>query len=158
MATSYPSSLDTFTNPQSTDLLSASGVSHADQHADVNDAVEALQAKVGVDGSAVTSSHDYKIRVQSVVPYADSAARATAVPSPVEGQMSYLEDTDAVEVYDGTEWTTISGGQDPISLNENTVTEDFTIPSGFNGLSAGPITIADGITVTVADGSAWAVV
>jgi hypothetical protein len=72
--------------------------------------------------------------------------------------MSYLEDTDAVEVYDGTEWTTISGGQDPISLNENTVTEDFTIPSGFNGLSAGPITIADGITVTVADGSAWAVV
>ena len=110
MATSYPSSLDTFTNPQSTDLLSAAGVSHADQHANVNDAVEALEAKVGADSSAVTSSHDYLIRVRAVTPYADSAARATAVPSPVEGQMSYLLDTNAVEVYDGSAWTSISGG------------------------------------------------
>jgi hypothetical protein len=110
MATSYPSSLDTFTNPQSTDLLSAAGVSHADQHANVNDAVEALEAKVGADSSAVTSSHDYLIRVRAVTPYADSSARSTAVPSPVEGQMSYLLDTNAVEVYDGSAWTSISGG------------------------------------------------
>jgi len=110
MATSYPSSLDTFTNPQSTDLLSAAGVSHASQHANVNDAVEALEAKVGANSSAVTSSHDYLIRVRAVTPYADSSARATAVPSPVEGQMSYLLDTNAVEVYDGSGWTSISGG------------------------------------------------
>ena len=110
MATSYPSSLDTFTNPQSTDLLSAAGVSHADQHANVNDAVEALEAKVGANSSAVTSSHDYLIRVRAVTPYADSSARSTAVPSPVEGQMSYLLDTNAVEVYDGSAWTSISGG------------------------------------------------
>lgn len=110
MATSYPSSLDTFTNPQSTDLLSAAGVSHASQHANVNDAVEALEAKVGANSSAVTSSHDYLIRVRAVTPYADSSARATAVPSPVEGQMSYLLDTNAVEVYDGSAWTSISGG------------------------------------------------
>ena len=31
------------------------------QHADANDAIEALQAKVGVDGSAVTTSLDYKV-------------------------------------------------------------------------------------------------
>jgi hypothetical protein len=36
-------------------------VPHATQHADLNDAVEALEAKVGADSSAVTSSHDYKI-------------------------------------------------------------------------------------------------
>ena len=35
--------------------------SHSSQHSDVNDAVEALQAKVGVDGSAVTTSLDYKV-------------------------------------------------------------------------------------------------
>lgn len=61
MTTAYPAALDNFTNPASTDLLSAAGVSHADQHANVNDAVEALQAKVGVTSSAVTSSHDYRI-------------------------------------------------------------------------------------------------
>jgi hypothetical protein len=36
-------------------------VPHASQHSDLNDAVEALQAKVGADSSAVSSSHDYKI-------------------------------------------------------------------------------------------------
>jgi hypothetical protein len=35
--------------------------SHSAQHANVNDAVEALQAKVGVDGSAVTTSIDYQL-------------------------------------------------------------------------------------------------
>jgi len=47
------------TNPTSSDSLSSP--SHSAQHANVNDAVEALQAKVGVDSSAVTSSLDYKV-------------------------------------------------------------------------------------------------
>ena len=59
MATNFPTSLDTLTNPTSSDSLSSP--SHSSQHANVNDAVEALQAKVGADSSAVTSSHDYKI-------------------------------------------------------------------------------------------------
>ena len=59
MATSFPSGLDSLTNPSSGDSLSSP--SHSAQHANVNDAVEALQAKVGVNGSAVTSSHDYQL-------------------------------------------------------------------------------------------------
>jgi hypothetical protein len=57
MATSFPTGLDALTNPVSTDTLASP--SHADQHANVNDAIEALEAKVGVNGSAVTSSLDY---------------------------------------------------------------------------------------------------
>ena len=59
MATNFPASLDTLTNPTSSDSLSSP--SHSAQHANVNDAVEALQAKVGADSSAVTSSLDYKV-------------------------------------------------------------------------------------------------
>lgn len=59
MATNFPTTLDTLTNPTGTDKVSV--VDHAAQHANVNDAVEALEAKVGVDGSAVTTSHDYKL-------------------------------------------------------------------------------------------------
>ena len=59
MATSFPSGLDALTNPTSSDGLNSPD--HAGQHADANDAIEALQAKVGVNGSAVTSSLDYKI-------------------------------------------------------------------------------------------------
>ena len=35
-----------------------------------------------------------------------------------------------------------------IKTNRDTISEDITIPEGTNGLSAGPITIADGSTVT----------
>lgn len=59
MATSFPTSLDSLTNPLSTDSLNSP--SHSGQHADANDAIEALEAKVGINGSAVTTSHDYKI-------------------------------------------------------------------------------------------------
>ena len=60
MATNFPTSLDALTNPVAGDSLSSP--SHAGQHADANDAIEALQAKVGVDSSAVTTSIDYKLR------------------------------------------------------------------------------------------------
>jgi hypothetical protein len=59
VATNFPTSLDSLTNPTSTDSLTSP--SHAGQHADANDAIEALQAKVGVNSSAVTSSLDYKV-------------------------------------------------------------------------------------------------
>lgn len=57
MATSFPTSLDALTNPTSGNTLASP--SHAGQHADANDAIEALQAKVGVTASAVTTSLDY---------------------------------------------------------------------------------------------------
>lgn len=61
MATNFPTSLDTLTNPTSSNKLSDVGVLHADQHANSNDAIEALQAKVGVNSSAVTTSLDYRV-------------------------------------------------------------------------------------------------
>jgi hypothetical protein len=59
MATNFPASLDSLTNPSATDTLDSPP--HDEQHADANDAIEALQAKVGVDSSAVTTSLDYKV-------------------------------------------------------------------------------------------------
>jgi hypothetical protein len=61
MAINYPTSLDNFTNPTSSDAMNSVTVPHATQHSDLNDAVEALEAKVGVNSSAVATSHDYKI-------------------------------------------------------------------------------------------------
>jgi|DEB0MinimDraft_6_1074348.scaffolds.fasta_scaffold90646_2 hypothetical protein len=59
MAINFPTSLDVFTDPTASDQLNLP--SHSGQHTDLNNAVEALEAKVGADGSAVTTSHDYKI-------------------------------------------------------------------------------------------------
>lgn len=59
MVTNFPTGLDTLTNPTATDEVAV--VSHSSQHANANDAIEALEEKVGQDGSAVTTSHDYKL-------------------------------------------------------------------------------------------------
>lgn len=60
MATSFPTSLDELVNPQSTD--SVKEVSHAAQHANANDAIEALEQKVGVNNSTDPNSLDYKVK------------------------------------------------------------------------------------------------
>lgn len=60
MTTSFPTGLDALTNP--TGASSLTSPDHAGQHADANDAIEALEAKVGVNSSAVTTSLDYLVR------------------------------------------------------------------------------------------------
>lgn len=54
MASNYPTSLDTFTNPSAGASLSSP--SHSTQHGDVNDAVEALEAKLGIGSSAASAA------------------------------------------------------------------------------------------------------
>jgi hypothetical protein len=50
------------------------------------------------------------------------------------------------------------GGTDQIFvLNDQTVTSSYTIPTGKNASSAGPIEIDTGVTVTVPTGSSWIV-
>ncbi len=63
MSTVFPGAIDAFANPVGTDLLenASAALDHDFQHASANDAIEALEAKVGIDGSAVTTSHDYKL-------------------------------------------------------------------------------------------------
>lgn len=50
---SYPSSLDNFVNPGATDSVAT--VSHSAQHSNANDAIEALEAKVGITSSTAMS-------------------------------------------------------------------------------------------------------
>jgi hypothetical protein len=54
MAINYPTSLDSFTNPTSTDPTDSP--SHSLQHANANDALEALEAKVGIGNSTAGSA------------------------------------------------------------------------------------------------------
>jgi hypothetical protein len=43
-------------------------------------------------------------------------------------------------------------------LNNATINTSYTLPTGYNALSAGPVTIAAGVVVTVPSGSVWAIV
>ena len=78
MATQFPEELDSFLNPQPTDSVAA--VSHAAQHADANDAIEALQAKLGTNNSTDPSSIEYRVKALEDQPF-DSEAVMDAVDS-----------------------------------------------------------------------------
>jgi hypothetical protein len=41
---------------------------------------------------------------QSVMNFGGTAARSSAIPTPSQGMVTYLDDTDAIEAYDGTNW------------------------------------------------------
>jgi hypothetical protein len=67
------------------------------------------------------------------------------------------------EGYNGTTWASVGGGatgggaDTVFQLNSKTVTTSFTIPADKNAFSVGVITIANGVTVTIPNGSRWVI-
>ena len=86
--TTYPTNLDALVNPNSTDDTAT--VDHAAQHSNANDAIEAIQGKVGVDSSAVVTSIDYLLKnTASVDPghkHSMSSLSEVNITSPTDGQ------------------------------------------------------------------------
>jgi hypothetical protein len=91
MAINFPTSLDSLSNPLSTDKLN--NPSHATQHANANDAIEALEAKVGIDGSAVTTSLTYKVtQVEGkVLPTAGAAGQVLVKNSATNYDVAWVD-------------------------------------------------------------------
>jgi len=57
---------------------------------------------------------------QSVIVFADSAARGTAIPSPVQGMLTYLEDTSSYESWNGSAFVGISNPGDITAVTAGT--------------------------------------
>jgi hypothetical protein len=53
---------------------------------------------------------------------------------------------------------TVHRSSNGIHINSQTISENYTIAATDNGLSAGPVSVASGITVTISSGSVWTVV
>jgi hypothetical protein len=79
--------------------------------------------------------------------------------SPANGMLRYNTDSAQFEGYAAGQWGGIGGAQagGAIQVNKTTATTDYTIAAGENGLSVGPITVASGVTITVASGQRWLV-
>jgi hypothetical protein len=85
-------------------------------------------------------------------------------PSPVIGHLRFNTTTVAFEGYNGTAWSSVGGGATGGStdqifyLNSQAVTANYSIPSGQNAGTFGPISVNGGATVTVPSGSTWSIV
>lgn len=83
-------------------------------------------------------------------------------PAGQAGYFRYNAELATFEGHNGTEWGGVGGatgaGGNPIFYeNDQTVTGDYTIPADKNASSTGPLTIDDGVTVTVSDGATWVI-
>lgn len=94
------------------------------------------------------------------LPFGTTAQRPTAAT----GQIRYNSTLGQFEGYNGSAWGTIGGGAtgaggDSVFLeNGQTVTTSYTLTTGKNAVSAGPITINSGVVVTVPSGASWVIV
>jgi hypothetical protein len=152
LATSFPTGLDALTNPTSADGLNSPD--HAGQHANVNDAVEALEAKVGVDGSAVTSSLDYKVTngifsalaVDTNVLVVDATNNRVGVGT--------VSPTTALDVIGTTTLKTVKAGSGAVAISGATYTPAFAT-SSYTTTTPHGFATGDTVAVTGITPSSW---
>lgn len=133
-----------------------------------NDKLEGI-VPVANGGTNATTAAQAKINLEVIT----SATGSQRLPvgttgqrdgSPAAGYLRFNQTLNQFEGYNGTAWGAVGAGatggagNNVFFENDQTVSVDYTITSGKNAMSAGPITIASGITVTVPSGSTWTIV
>ena len=86
--------------------------------------------------------------------------------SPSAGMLRFNSTATSFEGYNGSAWGDIGGsggatggGSDAVFYeNDQVVTTAYTIPADQNAMSTGPITINDGVVVTVSTGARFVVI
>ena len=95
------------------------------------------------------------------IPAGTTAQRSA---TPATGMIRYNTSYGQYEGYNGSAWgilgggATGSGGDRIFVLNGQTVNNSYTLPTGSNASTAGPVTLATGAVVTVPTGSRWVIV
>ena len=88
-----------------------------------------------------------------------SLARTTILSSSNSGAVAnFTAGTKDVFVTYPSETSALGGSGQAIIVNQANATANYTIAAGTNGFSVGPITTANGVSVTVASGSRWVVI
>ena len=120
------------------------------------EAVEFAQFKTPTfTGNVTMSSTGF-----ALIPAGTTAERPV---SPANGQIRYNTTTAQFEGYQGGAWgqlgggATGAGGDEVFQENSLIVTTSYTLSTGKNAMSVGPITINSGAVVTVGSGQRWVV-
>jgi hypothetical protein len=103
-----------------------------------------VSRKVFVAGEILTAADvNTNLMDQAVMSFAGTAARGSAIPSPVEGMATYLEDSNIFSLYDGSAWKTSLGTTGGIlQVVQATKTDTFTTTST-------SFTTVTGLTVSI---------
>ena len=118
---------------------------------------------------AITSGNDYEVGLGTYTASILTLSRDTVLESSNSGNLIFLSSTSdvfctypaekaVVQDNDNTGIAPQLGASNGIVLNSDTVATSFTFPTNYNGISASPITVNSGVTVTVPSGQRWVIV
>jgi hypothetical protein len=136
------------TNNNFSDVEKASLATMEDS-ADVTDAANVEAAGAVMESGANASAK---------IPNGSTAQRDS---SPSAGFFRWNTTTSSAEIYDGSAWGLVGGGNttDKVMWEHSyTVSSNYEIANGNNAITSGPITINSGASVTVPSGSSWAII
>lgn len=123
---------------------------------------------INTGDNAANSSYANDYRVGNFVAGTNYVAPGGALGTPSSGVVTNLTGTASININGtvggttpsmGRFTTTESSGSSTalVHLNPRSITADLTIPSAYNAASVGPITISEGITVTVWENATWSI-
>lgn len=96
---------------------------------------------------------------QSVIVFADSTARTAALPTPTEGMVTYLEDTNNYQYWDSAAWVDLVEAPDLSTLiPKSTVTTagDLIVADGASSVTRLGVGADDQVLTLVSGAPAWA--
>jgi hypothetical protein len=116
----------------------------------------AYQGRKVFQAGEVLSSSDMNSTVdQTVMVFADATARNTAIPSPTEGMLVYLKDTNDVLKYDGSSWIAVIDFE---TVDELITTEGDLVIGGSGGAAERlPIGAANSVLSSDGTNISWVV-
>jgi len=102
---------------------------------------------------------EWEVGVGTYASSGTTLARTTVLSSSNAGAaVNFSAGTKDVFVTYPSEYSAYTGGSQGIVLNNTTISANYTIATGVNGFSVGPITVNSGIAVTVNSGQRWVVI
>ena len=108
---------------------------------------------------ADSTAGDWEVGIGTYYSGNTSLVRNTVLSSSNSSALvNFAAGTKDVFVTQPAEVTAIGGGNQAIIINQNVVTGNYTIAEGTNGLSVGPITTANGVSVTIGANASWVVI
>lgn len=113
----------------------------------VNNVVQEPGVAYTVSGTALTMTGSIAAADDFYVVFRGKAIATASHPANLNLEATNAEFSGTVEIT----------GNTPFWENTQTINTDYTITNNRNALSIGPVTIADGVTVTIGDGENWTV-
>jgi hypothetical protein len=119
------------------------------------------QITVGANVAKLDAYAAWTINTAIKVPVGNTAQRPAV---PVAGDLRFNTTINQYEGYNGSAWSPVGGGATggpgnfAFFENDQIISVDYTISTGKNAMTAGPVTVNNAVTVTVPESSVWTIV